>query len=80
MEGEPYGQGELSHALNVAMVSAGIAIELIYKGLSGAEVGAIVKKHQVRALHNAIRPETKREIETIVSNGWHSTKLGLAIS
>ena len=64
------------HVLNIAMVSAGFAIELVYKVLAEAEGGPIVKKHEIAKLHNAIPSlETKRAIEVFLKElGWRNTK------
>ena len=64
------------HVLNIATVSAGFAIELVYKALAQAEGGPIVKKHEIAKLHSAIPSmETKRTIETFLRElGWRSAK------
>ena len=64
------------HMLNIATISAGVAIELIYKALALAEGGPVIKKHDIGKLHNAIpRSETKREIEKTLNDlGWPGTK------
>ena len=64
------------HVLNIATVSAGFAIELVYKALTQAEGGPIVKKHEIVKLHNAVPSlETKRAIETFLKElGWRNAK------
>lgn len=62
------------HRLNVALVSAGIAIELIYKVLLIADRVKTISEHNITKLHGLLEARKSHVEEILLTEGWESVE------
>ena len=65
------------HRLNVSLVSAGIAIELIYKVLLIADRVETISEHNITKLHGLLDARKSQVENILVGEGWSDIKLFL---
>ena len=58
------------HRLNVGLVSAGIAIELVYKVILIADRGEFKATHDIRTLHGLLEARKGRVEGILLEEGW----------